>query len=357
MTAGVAATRRQELRDAFRRFIDLALERKVDAVTIGGDLYEHDRFTLDSGHFLRQQMERLAPIPAFIAPGNHDPYVPESLYRQIEWPANVTIFSEPAFRPVTLGDCITLWGAGHNGPALRDNLLQGFRVSGPGCHLLLFHGSDTHAVPEGKAVHAPFQPADIAITGAQFALVGHYHQARLSPRDNPTFAYPGTPEPLGFDEEGEHSVVLVDIQEDAIHAQFLPFGSVVYRTHRLDVSSMLTSDEIRAGIESFASATDGAAAPPIARVILEGQLQPEVDLDTEALLNTCAEHFAFLDIVDSTYPAYDLDELAQESTTKGAFVRLLNRKMEAASGPDRDVAQAALHYGLRAFDKREVRPR
>jgi DNA repair exonuclease SbcCD nuclease subunit len=256
-----------------------------------------------------------------------------------------------------LDEGLTLWGAGHDGPALRDNLLQDFRVAGPGRHILLFHGSDTHAVPEGKATHAPFQPADIGTTGAQFALLGHYHQARLSPSGNPRFAYPGTPEPLGFDEEGDHSVLLVQVSDDAIHPQLLPFGGVTYRTHRLDISSVLTSDEIRAAIESLASAGDGTTAAPIVRIILEGQLQPEVDLDRDTLLNACAERFSFLDIIDTTYPAYDFEELAQESTTKGTFVRLLRHKMEALSGPDLAVAQDALVYGLDAFDKREVRPR
>lgn len=357
MSAGVATARRQELRDAFRRFIDLALERKVDAVTIGGDLYEHDRFTPDTGQFLRQQLERLETVRAFIAPGNHDPYVPESLYRQIEWPPNVTIFSEPVFHPVFLGEGLTLWGASHTSPAMRDNLLQGFRVSGPGRHVLLFHGSDTHAIPEGKAAHAPFQPVDIGASGAHFALLGHYHQARLSPRDSPTFAYPGSPEPLGFDEEGDHSVLLVHASSDAIHPELVSFGRVAYRTHRMDISSVLTSDEIRTAIESFAAAGDGITSRPIVRIILEGQLQPEVDLDREALLNACGERFSFLDIVDSTYPAYDFEELAQESTTKGAFVRLLRQKMETLSGPELAVAQDALAYGLDAFDKREVRLR
>jgi hypothetical protein len=119
MKTDIANNRRQELRDALRRFIDLALEQKVDAVSIGGDLYEHERSTLDTGHFLRQQLERLAPITAFIAPGNHDPYVPESLYRQIEWSPNVTIFSEPAFQPVPLSDEVTLWGAGTPTPYPR----------------------------------------------------------------------------------------------------------------------------------------------------------------------------------------------------------------------------------------------
>ncbi len=357
MTATVASARRQELRDGFRRFVDLALERKVDAVTIGGDLYEHDRFTPDTGQFLRQQLERLASVPAFIAPGNHDPYVPESLYRQVEWPANVTVFREPAFRPVPLGDGLTLWGAGHNGPALRDNLLSGFRVSGPGRHLLLFHGSDTHAVPEGKLAHAPFRPSDIDATAADFALLGHYHQARLLPRGAPTFAYPGTPEPLGFDEEGDHFVLLLDVSADAIQPQLLPFNRVNYRVHGLDVSEMLTSDEIRDAIESLAPAEGGAPGPLVVRVILQGQLQTEVDLDRDALLRACAERFAFLDIVDSTFPAYDFDELALESTTKGAFVRLLRRKMERMSGPDLDAAEQALVYGLHAFDRREVRVR
>lgn len=357
MKTDIANNRRQELRDALRRFIDLALEQKVDAVTIGGDLYEHERSTLDTGHFLRQQLERLAPMPTFIAPGNHDPYVPESLYRQIDWPPNVTIFSEPAFQPVPLTDDLTLWGAGHNGPAMRENLLKGFHVSGPGRHLLLFHGSDTHAVPEGKPAHAPFQPTDIGATGAHFALLGHYHQARLSPRDDPTFAYPGTPEPLGFDEEGDHFVLLLRVSQDAISPQLLPFNRINYRTFHSDVSSILTSDEIRAAIESFASTEEGAAASLIARIILQGQLQPEVDFDRAGLLNACAERFAFLDIVDSTYPAYDYDELAEESTTKGTFVRLIRRKMEALSGSELESAATALVYGLDAFDKREVRPR
>ena len=352
MTSRTASDRREELRDAFRRFIDLALERQVDAVTIGGDLYEHDRSTLDTGHFLRQQLERLGAIRAFIAPGNHDPLVPDSLYRQIEWPANVTVFNSTAFQPFALSEGVTLWGAAHNAPTLRENLLRGFRVSGSGRHLLLFHGSDAHAVPEGKPAHAPFQPADLEATGADFALLGHYHQARLFPGDAPVFAYPGTPEPLGFDEEGEHYVLLLEASANAVRPQLLPFNRVEYRTYRVDVSAMLTSDEVRQAIDAL-----GEESPKVvARVVLEGQLQPEVDLDRDALLAACAERFAFLDVVNSTYPAYDLDELAQESTTKGAFVRLIQRRMEPLSGSELEVARDALVYGLQAFDKREVRP-
>jgi hypothetical protein len=59
--------------------------------------------------------------------------------------------------------------------------------------------------------------------------------------------------------------------------------------------------------------------------------------------------------VDRTYPGYDLNELAEESTTKGAFVRLLRGRAQAVDGEERDVLEAAIQYGLRAFDGREVR--
>jgi DNA repair exonuclease SbcCD nuclease subunit len=347
MVSGIAAARRQELREAVRRLVDMAIETGADAVTIGGDLYEHERVTLDTGNFLAQQFARMAPAPVLISPGNHDPYVPDSLYRRIEWPANVTVFAEPELRPVRLGCGVTVWGVAHDGPEVRRNLLRDFRVTGEGPHVLLFHGSDSHAVPEGKSAHAPFLPEDVAATGADFALLGHYHHARVL-GERPRFAYPGTPEPLDFAEEGEHYILKLEIDGSAVRPSLVPFGRVNYMTHRVDLTEMVTSDEVRAAILSF-------AAPVIARVVLEGQVHPDVDLDSQALYNACVEHFAFLDIVDRTYPAYDLDELAEESTTKGAFVRLLLARAGSAGAAEREVIEAAIRYGLQTFDGREVR--
>jgi DNA repair exonuclease SbcCD nuclease subunit len=358
MTSSMAAARRQELRDAFRRFVDLALELRVDAVTIGGDLYEHERSTLDTGNFLRQQFARLGEVPVIIATGNHDPYVPDSLYRRVDWPANVHVFGEPRFKPFQVLAAtsalaregrerpaqVTVWAAGHDGPDLRQNLIDGFGVPREGTHLLLFHGSDLNAVPEGKRAHCGFRPADVGRTGAAFALLGHYHGARLSDR----FAYPGSPEALDFSEEGPHFVLRLDVGADGVRPELIPFGEVRYATQRLDVSAAQTSDDLRTGIAAFGD------REAIVRIVLEGQLQPDVDLDVRALYNACAERFRFLDLVDRTEPAYAFDELAQESTTKGAFVRLMRSRIEALAGEQRETAELALRLGLQAFERREV---
>jgi DNA repair exonuclease SbcCD nuclease subunit len=347
MTQGIAATRREELRAAVRRFVDLALDSAADIVTIGGDLYEHDRATLDTGNFLRQQFERLGAVPVLIAPGNHDPYAPDSLYRRVEWPANVTLFREPRFTPVDVLPGLTIWGAGHDGPALRRNLLEGFRVQGPGRHLLLFHGSDLGAVPAGKTVHCPFRAEDIGVSGADFALLGHYHGPRLHRGPSPLFAYPGSPEPLDFSEEGPHGVLRLDVSESGVQAELVEAGKVSYRTREIDVAGVTSSDELRSAIADIPGGG-------IVRVVISGQLQPDVDINVEALYATCAELFDFLEIVDRTEPGHDLDQLAEESTTKGMFVRLMRSRIDRLSDAEREVAEEALALGLRAFDRKEL---
>src|SRR5207245_10629426 len=114
-------------------------------------------------------------------PGNHVPYVPESIYRRKEWPANVRIFDSLEWQSQPICESLTIWGVGHTGPTIRDNLLRNLQVSGDGTNVALFHGSDIATLPEGKPAHAPFEREDIVRSGVDFALLGHYHSMRLHP--------------------------------------------------------------------------------------------------------------------------------------------------------------------------------
>ena len=82
--AGGAAARRrrQSLRDALESIATLARDVDVGALFCGGDLYEHERVTPDTGRFLQETFAKLAPRPVYLAPGNHDWYGPRSLYRE-----------------------------------------------------------------------------------------------------------------------------------------------------------------------------------------------------------------------------------------------------------------------------------
>src|SRR3990170_2019922 len=288
-----AAKRREELRTALRRIIDLALELNVDALTVGGDLYEHERAGADTGNFIAAEFERLAPRPVFVAPGNHDPYLPDSLYWRLQWPANVHIFQSMSWEAVDLSDSVTIWGAGHKGPAIRDNLVGALTVDRALTNIALLHGSDMSAVPEGKDAHCPFTGEDIERSGLSFALLGHYHEMRLRPLESPRYAYPGTPEPLDFSEGGDHYVLLLNAEADGVSVEPRKINEVVYQTATIDVTDMSTSDAIRKSICDLAE--DEVAARAIMRVTLTGQPEPDLDLDLNALLQSTHERFRYLD--------------------------------------------------------------
>ena len=353
MPPSVASRRREDLRGALRRILALAVEREADVVTIGGDLYEQDRCTMDTGNFLREQFARLAPTPVLVAPGNHDPWLPHSLYRQIEWPSNVFIFNEPSPQPHVVGG-VTFWGAAHCSPSVRENMLVGCKVPCTGTHVLLLHASDTAAVPPGKPVHCPLNSSDVTASGFRLALLGHYHGARLTPSGRPLLCYPGSPEPLGFDETGKRYALFVEIEGDDLRAELVALEHSAYVSLSVDVSSATTREDIREQIIKLAQEKDLDRA--YVRLRLVGTLHPDVEVNLDALALDLSERFAFLDIQDRTSPAYDLEALKQDLTVKGAFVRkMLDAIERRASSGERDVAEAALYLGIQALDRKELR--
>lgn len=351
-----AAKRREELRAALRRIVDLALELDVDALTVGGDLYEHERAGPDTGNFIAGEFARLAPKRVFVAPGNHDPYVPDSLYWRLDWPSNVHIFKTMSWEPVELSDIVTIWGAGHRGPAIRDNLLASLTVEAGRTNIALLHASDTSAVPEGQPAHCPFTRDDVERSGLDFALLGHYHELRLRPQESPRYAYPGSPEPLDFSELGDHYVLLLTANGEGLSCEPRKINEVVYQTSTIDITGMSTSDAIRKAI--CALADDEAAARAIMRATLTGQPESDLDLDLSALLQSTHERFRYLDpIMDRTETPFDLEQIEEESTTRGAFVRMLKPQMDSAQPAELPVLQNALYHGLRAFAGQEIRRR
>lgn len=180
-SGGAARRRRQALRDVLVRIVDLTREVRAEALFCGGDLYEHEHCTPDTAEFLRKTFAELAPVPVYLAAGNHDWYGPHSPYALVEWSHNVFVFSESHLMPVELSDGVTLWGAAHRAPTNTGNLLYDFHTEGCGIHLALFHGSERSwlmAQSGGKQPHAAFDTEEIGQSGIHHAFLGHYHRPK-----------------------------------------------------------------------------------------------------------------------------------------------------------------------------------
>lgn len=340
----LARMRRQRLREVLQAIANLTRESGADALLCGGDLFEHQRTSADSGAFLRRCFADLHPLPVFIAPGNHDWLGPASLYRIVQWSPNVTIFDQDRLTPVTLSDGLTLWGAAHRAPANTDGFLERFRIDRGGIHLALFHGSELGSLGfqgEGKMPHAPFRAAQIENAGIHHAFLGHYH----SPRDEERFTYPGNPEPLSFGEQGRRGAVIVTVAGDgSVSRERRLLALTQLHDLPLDLTGCASQQEVR---ERVAQAIRGLSG--VVRVTLGGDLAPEVALRPQDL-NDAAPWLDQLIVREGALGvAYDIGQIKAEPTVRGQFVR----DVLAAPDLDEGLRQRILVTGLRALDGRE----
>jgi len=340
---------RQSIRDALRSAVTVAAEAGVDAFCIAGDLFEDDRYASDTPDFLRSLFADLFPVPVLLTPGNHDPAVPTSPYVTVEWTPNVRVFLEPRLSPLRLTDGLTLWGAGHDRPAYTPGFFDsGFRVSGSGVNVALFHGAERGAFrfqEEGKVAHAPFDVAQIGAAGLTHAFVGHYHQ----PRDTALLTYPGNLERLTFGETGERGLVIAAIDDD---------GSVTSQRHVLarvgmyDVSveadGCATVDEVRSRLEAELAGLPQDAHVRVARVSIAGQTAGPLHVSPHDL--TTVRHSLDKVVIHSVRlrEADDLEQIAAERTVRGAFVRLVHE----AAGLGEEDRELIVTAGLRAMSGR-----
>jgi DNA repair exonuclease SbcCD nuclease subunit len=353
----LARRRREGLRWALRRAGEAALTAQCDAVTIGGDLYEHDRANADTGAFLSRLFSSWE-MPVFIAPGNHDPHMRGSLYASVEWSPNVHIFSTPEFTPVEVAEGFMLWGLGHDQNSWDGDPLDLRRIERPGQHIALFHGSDIGFLPDGKTPHAPFHSTSIKKRGFAVALCGHYHSQRCDERLG--LLYPGTPEPLAFDEEGTRGPVVVDINDDGsvlmtpLHLNMWNAISV-----QCDLSSATTSaDATDLVVESAKDAATGLdPALTVLRVKLDGATSFSTTLDLKTVEHQIRDAWgiAAVQVIDNTEIALNAKAISKEPSVRGEFARFMLD--EIARSDDSQTAEDALRYGLEALSGVEVKLR
>jgi DNA repair exonuclease SbcCD nuclease subunit len=360
LPATLARRCREQLRQTLRRIVDLAKERGANAVTVAGDLFERARLSPDTAAFLTNEFERLAPIPVFIAPGNHDTADAGSLYQRGRWPENVNIFASNRLTERPLTKEIALWSAAHLSPSERQNFLQHFQLpssTAPRFPILLLHATLLSAPATANHAHAPLTIENIQHAGFPLALLGHYHAAQISRAGSTVAVYPGSPEPLGFDEPGDHGVTWIELEPGvAPQIETIPLAMLRFETVEVTVDDCSHRDQLFDKIMALQKARDFSKA--FVRLRLVGNAPASLFLDLPVLTHRIQGHFAFVHLENLTKPSADLQQLAQEPTVRGVFVRETLSALEAETTASNSKKQQryldALVYGLQAFSQEEI---
>ena len=341
---GVGAQRRREdLRAALQRIVDRARQEQADLITCGGDLFEHDHVTRDTAGFIVETLGN-AGLPILIAPGHADPALPSSPYRYLRWPENVTVAAHEDLRPYRYGD-VQIWAAGFMRAEVPDAPLRDFARREGGANLLLLYASDMSQVPEGVTPYKPILPAQVEEAGFRHALLGGYHD----PRIGDWITYPGSPEPLGWNESGRHCTAMLTVDDHSgVQVALEDINQRQFAQETIDLTGMTSLENVRDAVMAMREAKqlDGA----VIRATLVGERTQSLALDPEMLATECSDGFAYLEFRDHSRVSHDLDAAAQEFTSRGEMVRKLVDHRQVSRQEEEAVGRA-LQLALDAFDE------
>lgn len=361
-----ARVRREDLRNALAATVDLALEQGAQALLISGDLYEHSWATPQTLSWVARQFSRLAPVPVVLIPGNHDPLVAQSWHLRADWPANVThLTRENPFLDLP-DEKIRIAGYGFEGefgaafdPAVLPEPRAGF------LNVLMLHGTLDMAFTGDR--YCPVSTEQLAAAGFDLVALGHFHgcftrSLRLNDGREALLVNPGSPEPLGFDEPGEHGIVVVRVTGDESGASKAGMPEAVFhpiatrRMHRLTVD-LTEADSDEAVVMAACAVLEGLSPErDLADIHLAGRCVIRPDL--RALDRRFADHRRYLRFTDDTQPVFNREAIRRDPGLRGLFLREMERQSDLArlSG-DAELqvrVDQAIRLGLEALETGNV---
>ncbi|MFH1279000.1 MAG: DNA repair exonuclease [Candidatus Eisenbacteria bacterium] len=242
------------IRESFSRAVSIAIEERVHAFLVAGDLFDSPSPTVSDELFVLGEIRRLADadIQFLYATGNHDPLAAGGAGRAIGWPPNAVLFDTAAPRRIevsgegTVVGAVT--GAGHENGAVGENLAALFpRALGAIPEIALLHASVEGSVTApDHARYAPCASADFRGKGYVYWALGHIHKAEEMGADPPA-RYPGSVFGRSRKETGPKGVLLVEAAPGLPPSiEFRPTAPMTWEEMDVDVSGIENVEALRA---------------------------------------------------------------------------------------------------------------
>lgn len=358
-----ASVRRMDLKDAFDRIINTAMVEKVDIMLICGDLYEHDYVRKSMIAHVNDRFSEIPDVHVFMIPGNHDPYVSSSFYRNYPWSKNVHILcgDNPAFVLHELNTCVH--GIGFKDFRREASQLNDIKpMDRDYINILLLHGTVDMDFRKDNNLYNPVSSDELSRMGMDYIALGHFHGRSDDIGGHGLIYNPGSPEPLGFDESGEHGIYIGCIKKEDggyrdLEIRFSPTAKKYYVNIDVNISGCTTEAQVAGkvwkAIEESRPGHD--ALNGLFYVTLKGYIAPELRIDFQQLLSYFNGRVFFIKMKNGAAPDLNFDEIKREPGLRGLYARKIFELMEKASDEhEKELLMRSLYYGIEALDNGKV---
>ena len=299
--ADIGVERRLEQRNALKKVIDYIKANNIEYLFISGDLYDQEYIRESSISFLNDLFKQIPNTKIYIAPGNHDPYIKNSFYDTYSRNNNVKIFTNVVEK--VENDNVNIYGFGFNNFEMKNNQIKDIILDEPEkINILITHGD------LGESKYNPMKLNEIKSKGFDYVALGHIHKRD----DTSNIVYPGSLVSLGFDELGEHGMIVGEIIDKKLNKEFVKVDDRKFVEFELDVSNIISEEELIEKINSINEENE------LYKIILVGYRNFPINIDIKLINKN------IIKIKDNTKLKLDFKE--NNSTLKGLFVKKLNER-------------------------------
>ena len=333
--------RRLEQRKVFKKIIEYIKENNIKYFFISGDLYEHKYIKQSTIDYINKLFEEIPETNIYIAPGNHDPYTKNSYYNKYNWSKNVKIFG-PKVEKIETQDA-NIYGYGFDDFYCSDSGVENIEIEQTEKpNILIIHGNIDGSTIEDMQYNSMSKKM-LQEKGFDYVALGHIHKKDYNTEENQKIVYPGSTISLGFDELGEHGMIVGDLEKNKLETQFIKLDDKQFTKRELNVDNIYSKEELIEKINELKIEENNYV-----EIILIGNRNFEInkyDLIRYILNNN------IIKIKDNTKIAYDLEKLENENTLKGLFIKEMNKKIKnAETEEEKEIIEKSIEIGLASLE-------
>ena len=327
--------RRIEQRNALKKVIKYCKENEIEYLFIAGDLYEHDYVKKTSIDYINSLFNEIPNTKIFITPGNHDPFLKNSIYNNYYFAKNVYVFKDSKLEKYE-DEKINLYGAAFTEFYQNESQLEDFVLPESNkLNILLLHCDLNGSKDKEGLSYNPILETKIKNLKFDYTALGHIHKTNYEAGKN--IIYPGSLISFGFDELGNHGMVVGEFKDKTLTTEFITIDERKFAELEIDVSDFNTKEDIIDKINSKELDNN-----TMYKVVLTGKRK--FNIDAKEILDLILEE-NILKVKDNTELSYDLEKISKENSLRGIFVKNVLKKLERKEISNED-AEKAIELGL-----------
>jgi len=333
-----ARDRRNELLVTFNNMINYAVKERVCGVIIAGDLFDVPSVSATARNSVLSAITSNPEITFFYLRGNHDAtgFIQDVIKKYGAIPENLKLFGDDwtSYSLEEDGVEVVITGAEINSGNNR-HLVDSLVLDQSSFNIVTLHGQEIENVADKDAEVIPLR--DYRNRGIDYMALGHIHEPKIAELDSRgTYSYPGCLEGRGFDECGPRGFNMLTITSgDSVNSsmlrlevEFIPFAERVMQKIDIDVSELITSDEVIERIRNNASDMN-VLDKDMVKAVLCGGIALDAEFDIRYIEKMLENDFYYITVRDKTSPIIDYDSFTYDKTLKGEFIRMIKSEQES----------------------------